>query len=160
MATLGLALKRRRPGIRVITEILAMKDTFDDIRISKGVPYWHFLCVRGAQPRIDRRERKVVEGDAASMKAATIRASLVVFVRMFNERNPGIPGSVAMKLTWHKSEAAYRRYAIVSEADLTAAVRKLGKRLPHTIRHTLRARAHFGGPLAQLAGQLTLDQGS
>jgi hypothetical protein len=30
-----------------------------------------------------------------------------------------------MKLTGHKAEAVYRRYAIVSEADLTTAVQKL-----------------------------------
>jgi hypothetical protein len=30
-----------------------------------------------------------------------------------------------MKLTGHKTEAVYRRYAIVSEADLTQGVKKL-----------------------------------
>jgi len=32
---------------------------------------------------------------------------------------------VATKLTGHKTEAIYRRYAIVSETDLVEAVRKL-----------------------------------
>lgn len=40
----------------------------------------------------------------------------------------GVPRSVAMKLTGHKTESIYRRYAIVSEADLADAVRKLGRR--------------------------------
>ena len=35
--------------------------------------------------------------------------------------------SVAMKLTGHKTEAVYRRYAIVSEADLHEAVGKLNR---------------------------------
>ncbi len=37
----------------------------------------------------------------------------------------GIPRSVAMKLTGHKTEAIYRRYAIVSESDLREAAVKL-----------------------------------
>lgn len=36
-----------------------------------------------------------------------------------------VPRSVAMKLTGHKTEAVYRRYAIVSEADLSEGVKKL-----------------------------------
>ena len=37
----------------------------------------------------------------------------------------GVPRSVAMKLTGHKTEAVYRRYAIVAEGDLTDAARRL-----------------------------------
>ena len=37
-----------------------------------------------------------------------------------------------MKLTGHKTEAVYRRYAIVSEADLHEAVGKLGRLIPET----------------------------
>ena len=32
-----------------------------------------------------------------------------------------------MKLTGHKTEAVYRRYAIVSEADLTGGLKKLAR---------------------------------
>lgn len=42
-----------------------------------------------------------------------------------NLERGGVPRSVAMKITGHKTEATYRRYAIVSESDLTAAVEKL-----------------------------------
>jgi integrase len=45
-----------------------------------------------------------------------------------NLERAGVPRSVAMKLTGHKTESIYLRYAIVSEADLAEAVRKLGKR--------------------------------
>jgi hypothetical protein len=37
----------------------------------------------------------------------------------------GVPRSVAMKLIGHKTENVYRRYAIVSDADLELAAQKL-----------------------------------
>jgi integrase len=42
-----------------------------------------------------------------------------------NLERSGVPRSVAMKLTGHKTESIYRRYAIVSESDLSEGVRKL-----------------------------------
>jgi integrase len=44
-----------------------------------------------------------------------------------NLERAGVPRSVAMKLTGHKTETVYRRYAIVSPADLKAGVEKLAK---------------------------------
>jgi hypothetical protein len=44
-----------------------------------------------------------------------------------NLERAGVARSVAMKLTGHKTEAVYRRYAIVSEADLLEAVGKLSR---------------------------------
>jgi hypothetical protein len=37
----------------------------------------------------------------------------------------GIPRSVAMKITGHKTESVYKRYAIVSERDLAEALQRL-----------------------------------
>jgi integrase len=42
-----------------------------------------------------------------------------------NLERAGVSRSVAMKLTGHKTEAIYRRYAIVSESDLAEGVKKL-----------------------------------
>jgi integrase len=42
-----------------------------------------------------------------------------------NLERAGVPRSVAMKLTGHKTENVYRRYAIVSEADLSEGLKKL-----------------------------------
>jgi len=42
-----------------------------------------------------------------------------------NLERAGVPRSAAMKLTGHLTESVYRRYAIVSEADLNDAVRRL-----------------------------------
>jgi integrase len=47
-----------------------------------------------------------------------------------NFERAGVPRSVAMKLTGHKTEAVYRRYAIVCEADLMEGVKKLAKLQP------------------------------
>ena len=42
-----------------------------------------------------------------------------------NLERASVPRSVAMKLTGHKTESVYRRYAIVSEADLSDGLRRL-----------------------------------
>jgi len=42
-----------------------------------------------------------------------------------NLERAGVPRSVAMKLTGHKTESIYRRYAIVAESDLRDAGAKL-----------------------------------
>jgi hypothetical protein len=41
-----------------------------------------------------------------------------------NLERSGVSRSVAMELTGHKTEAVYRRYAIVSRGDLRDAVRR------------------------------------
>ena len=44
-----------------------------------------------------------------------------------NRERAGVPHRVAMKLTGHETETIYRRYAIVSPADLNAGVEKLAR---------------------------------
>ena len=44
---------------------------------------------------------------------------------MRNLERAGVPSSVAMKLTGHKTKSVYRRYAIVSEADLSDGLKRL-----------------------------------
>jgi len=44
-----------------------------------------------------------------------------------NLERAGVSRSVAMKLTGHKTEAVYRRYAITTAGDLEEAVGKLGR---------------------------------
>jgi hypothetical protein len=50
-----------------------------------------------------------------------------------NLERRGIPRSVATKITGHRTESVYRRYAIVSDADLREAARKLTGTIPGTI---------------------------
>jgi integrase len=42
-----------------------------------------------------------------------------------NLERAGVPRAVAMALVGHKTEAVYRRYAIVAESDLHEAARRL-----------------------------------
>ena len=42
-----------------------------------------------------------------------------------NLERAGVPRSVAMQMTGHLTESVYRRYDIVSDADLSSAARKL-----------------------------------
>ena len=42
-----------------------------------------------------------------------------------NLERAGVARSVAMKITGHKTESVYRRYAIVSDSDLREAARRL-----------------------------------
>ena len=37
----------------------------------------------------------------------------------------GVPRSVAMKISGHRTDSVYRRYAIVSDADIADAGKKL-----------------------------------
>ncbi len=50
-----------------------------------------------------------------------------------NLERRGVARSVAMKITGHKTESVYRRYAIVSDADLQEATRKLAGTIAGTV---------------------------
>jgi integrase len=83
-------------------------------------------------PWVFHRYGKPIQSFHAAWRNACTRAKvpgrLVHDLRRTAVRNlerACVPRSVAMKLTGHKTESIYRRYAIVSEADLNEGVSKL-----------------------------------
>lgn len=76
----------------------------------------------------------------AACKAAGCPGRLMHDFRRTAVRNlerAGVSRSVAMKLTGHKTESVYRRYAIVSSGDLAEAGRKLQAMTTGTIAGTI-----------------------
>ena len=61
-----------------------------------------------------------------------------------NFERAGVPRSIAMQITGHKTESVYQRYDIVDEADLVDGLRRLNPR-GHTIGHTHPKNASSGG---------------
>ena len=71
---------------------------------------------------------KDFRGAQTACEAAGVPGRLFHDLRRTAVRNlerAGVPRSVAMLMTGHKTEAVYRRYAIVSEADLHHAAKQL-----------------------------------
>ena len=90
------------------------------------IPYL-FPYLSGRQ-RLGERRRDFRKAWATARRNAGAPGMLRHDFRRTAVRNlerGGVSRSVAMKLTGHKTEAVYRRYAIVSEQDLHEAARKL-----------------------------------
>ncbi len=90
------------------------------VRVGLG----HFLCRRCGTPAKPCRKCSQAQRSAGYKYEGLIfhdlRRSAVR-----NLERAGVPRSVAMKMTGHKTEAVYQRYAIVSTADLAEATRRL-----------------------------------
>jgi len=71
-----------------------------------------------------------------------------------NLERAGVPRSVAMKLTGHKTESVYRRYAIVSEADLAEGVAKLA-----ALQQAKQGKSRKVVPLAKRIGKVVAKSG-
>jgi integrase len=84
-----------------------------------------FVFHHDGKPILDYRSAWRTACAAAKLPGKLVHDFRRTAVR--NLERAGVPRSVAMKLTGHKSEAVYRRYAIVSPRDLVAGVEKLAQ---------------------------------
>jgi integrase len=100
----------------------AQRDITDQLQHEKG-----FVC-----PWVFHRDGRQIKSYYGAWRSACKKAGLPgrnvhdfrrTTVRRLEQA--GVSRSVAMKLTGHKTESVYRRYAIVSKSDLEEAARRL-----------------------------------
>jgi integrase len=95
-------------------------------KIGRIIP-WLFPYLSGKK-RVGERRREFRKAWATACAAAGVPGMLRHDFRRTAVRNMerrGVPRSVATKLTGHKTEAVFRRYAIVSDADPREAALRL-----------------------------------
>jgi integrase len=95
---------------------------------------WLFPYLRGRR-RVGQRRRRFAKVWTKACQNAQVPGRILHDFRRTAVRNlerAGVPRSVAMKLTGHKTESVYRRYAIVSDADLREATQRLLGTFPGT----------------------------
>jgi len=108
-----------------LAEQLARVDALQK-RTGRIIPYL-FPYLTGKR-RLGERRRDFRKAWATACRCAGVAGRLRHDLRRTAVRNmeqAGVPRSVATKLTGHRTEAVYRRYAIVSPADLQAAAVRL-----------------------------------
>jgi integrase len=96
-------------------------------KIGRIIP-WLFPHLDGphaGSPILDPRKAWALACSQAGLPGVLIHDLRRSAVR--NMEKASVPRSVAMKITGHKTEAVYRRYAIVNDADLQAAAASVAR---------------------------------
>ena len=109
------------PGLRAVLEAQRAYTTDCERRLGRIIAsVWH----QEGRPVLDFRRRW-----RRACRTAGIPGRLLHDFRRSAVRNlelAAVPRAIAMQLTGHRTEAIYRRYAIVSRQDLDTAVERLG----------------------------------
>jgi integrase len=103
-------------------------------RTGRIVP-WLFPHLSGDK-RLGNRREDIRTAWKVACKAAGVAGRIPHDFRRTAVRNlerAGVSRSVAMKITGHRTEAVYRRYAIVNDADLREAVTRLAGTITGTM---------------------------
>jgi integrase len=103
--------------------LIAQRAACDAIQRERGIVVRYVFCREDGQRILCFRKAW-----RTACKKAGVPARLPHDCRRTAVRNlerAGVPRSVAMAMVGHKTEAMYRRYAIVAESDLHEAARKL-----------------------------------
>jgi integrase len=108
------------PELRALLEAQRAATNAAQTKLGAIVPH---VFHRGGAPIKSFRRAWLTACDAAGVPGRIFHDFRRTAVR--NLERAGVPRSVAMQMVGHKTEAIYRRYAIVSDADLRAASDKL-----------------------------------
>ena len=94
-------------------------------KLGRIVPY---LFPHATGPLAGRKRDNIRKVWLSSTRKAGLPGTIVHDLRRSAVKNmeaAGVSRSVAMKITGHKTEAIYRRYAIVSDSDLALAAQQI-----------------------------------
>jgi len=134
---------RERTTDRVIPFVFHRDGT--PVRDFRGA--WKAACIAAGFFRVVNPEAP----EAQQQKKATKLLHDFRRTAVRNLERAAVPRSVAMKLTGHKTESVYRRYAIVAEGDLAEGVAKLA-----ALHQTLAGTPRTVIPLQEVAPRVAL----
>ena len=117
--------KSSRPRFIILTDRVV--DALSSMRRHTGCPYV-FVSRRTGQRRQDIRKQFIGACDKVGIKATgkdglwfhDLRRSFVT-----NARRRGVPESVVMKMSGHRTRSVFDRYNIVNEDDVREAVKQI-----------------------------------
>ncbi len=115
--------RRTIPIVAAIAEILRRAEGSRLVERDGEPVVSDYVFHRNGRPLGDFKRAWNTARVAAGLPRGTVHDLRRTAVRNFEQA--GVPRSVAMKITGHKTEAVYRRYAIVSSGDMQRALEKV-----------------------------------